>query len=155
MFGKLLLVFLLVPLAEIMLFIEIGSRIGTWMTLLIVVLTAVCGTSLAQRTGLQIWWRLQEKLSQGRMPNEELLDGALVLLAGALLLTPGFLTDIMAILLLYTKTRQGIKRWLRRYFSQRWRLQYRQWQGGWEEASREPPESGTTSVRGPGQRWMQ
>ena len=127
MLAKLFLVFLAVPLAEIILFIEIGSRIGTWMTLLIVVLTAVCGASLAQREGLKTWWRLQEKLSQGRMPDEELLDGGLVLLAGALLLTPGFLTDVIAILLLYAKTRQGIKRWLWRYFSQRWRLQYRQW----------------------------
>ena len=127
MFAKLWLLFLVVPLAEIMLCIEIGSRIGIWMTLLIVVLTAVCGASLAQREGLKTWWRLQEKLSQGRMPDEELLDGGLLLLAGALLLTPGFLTDTMAILLLYAKTRQGVKRWLRRYFSQRWRLQYRQW----------------------------
>jgi UPF0716 protein FxsA len=127
MWAKLLLVFLAVPLVEIIFFIEIGSRIGTWMTLLIVVLTAVFGASLAQREGLKTWWRLQEKLSQGRMPDEELLDGALLLLAGALLLTPGFLTDIIAILLLYTKTRQGVKRWLRRYFSQRWRSQYRQW----------------------------
>jgi UPF0716 protein FxsA len=127
MWAKLLLVFLAVPLAEIILFIEVGSRIGTWMTLLIVVLTAVFGASLAQREGLKTWRRLQEKLSHGRMPDEELLDGGLVLLAGALLLTPGFLTDIIAILLLYAKTRQGVKRWLRRYFSQHWQSQYRQW----------------------------
>lgn len=127
MLAKLLLVFLTVPLVEIMLFIEIGSRIGTWMTLLIVVLTAVLGASLAHREGLKTWWRLQEKLSQGHLPNEELLDGALVLLAGALLLTPGFLTDTLGILLLYTKTRQVIKRWLRRRITRRWRMQYRQW----------------------------
>jgi UPF0716 protein FxsA len=130
MLVKLLLVFLAVPLAEIMLFIEIGSRIGTWMTLLIVVLTAVLGASLARREGLKTWWRLQGKLSQGHMPDEELLDGGLVLLAGALLLTPGFLTDTIGILLLYTKTRQVIKRWLRRRINQRWRMQYRQWEGG-------------------------
>ena len=127
MFTKLLLVFLAVPLAEIMLFIEIGSRIGTWMTLIIVVLTAVLGASLAQREGLKTWWRLQEKLSQGHMPDEELLDGALVLLAGALLLTPGFLTDTIGFLLLYTKTRQVIKRWLRQRLNRHWRMPYRQW----------------------------
>jgi UPF0716 protein FxsA len=129
MLAKLLLVFLAVPLAEIMLFIEIGSRIGTWMTLIIVVLTAVLGASLAQREGLKTWWRLQEKLSQGHMPDEELLDGALILFAGALLLTPGFLTDSIGFLLLYTKTRPVIKRWLRQRFSQRWRMQSRQWEG--------------------------
>jgi UPF0716 protein FxsA len=127
MLAKLLLVFLAVPLAEILLFIEIGSRIGTWLTLLIVVLTAVFGASLAHREGLKTWWRLQEKLSQGRMPDEELVDGALVLFAGALLLTPGSLTDTVGFLLLYTTTRQAIKRWLRRKFSQHWRIQHRQW----------------------------
>jgi UPF0716 protein FxsA len=128
MFGKLLLLFLAVPLAEIMLFIEIGSRIGTVMTLLIVVLTAVGGASLAHREGLKTLWRLQDKLSQGRMPDEELLDGALVLVAGVLLLTPGFLTDTVGFLLLYTKTRQAVKRWLWHQLSQRCRMQqYRQW----------------------------
>jgi UPF0716 protein FxsA len=127
MFVKLLLVFMAVPIIEIVLFIEIGSRIGTALTLLIVALTAVGGASLAHREGLKTWWRLQDKLSQGRMPNDELLDGALVLLAGALLLTPGFLTDTIGFLLLYTKTRQAAKRWLRHWFSQRWRIQSRQW----------------------------
>jgi UPF0716 protein FxsA len=127
MLAKLLLVFLAAPLVEIMLFIEIGSRLGTWMTLFIVVLTAVLGASLAHREGLKTWWRLQEKLLQGHIPDEELLDGGLVLLAGVLLLTPGFLTDTIGFLLLYTKTRHVVKRWLRRRLNQRWRMQYRQW----------------------------
>jgi UPF0716 protein FxsA len=127
MLAKLLLAFTLVPLAEIVLFIEIGSRIGTWTTVLIVVLTAVLGATLAQREGLKTWWRIQDRLASGQMPNEELLDGVLVLSAGALLLTPGFLTDILGLVVLFPVTRQAIKRWLRRRLHRRLRSQSREW----------------------------
>jgi UPF0716 protein FxsA len=122
MLAKLLLIFITVPLAEILLFIEIGSRIGTIITLLVVALTAVLGASLAHREGLKTWWRIQEKFYGGLMPNEELLDGLLILIAGAVLLTPGFLTDAFGFLLLYPGTRQAVKRWLHRKFSQRFQI---------------------------------
>ena len=127
MLPKLLLAFISVPLVEIMLFIEIGSRIGTWTTLLIVALTAVIGASIAHREGLKTWWRMQEKLYSGQMPDEELLDGLLVLIAGALLLTPGFLTDTVGFLVLYPRARQVLKRWLRQKFSQRFQMHQRDW----------------------------
>ncbi len=125
MFAKLLLLFITVPLLEIVLFIEIGSRIGTLMTLLIVALTAIMGATLAHREGLKAWWRIQDKLYQGAMPDEELLDGVLILVAGALLLTPGFLTDAMGFVLLYPRTREPVKSWLRHKFSQRYQIHYR------------------------------
>ncbi len=127
MLGKLLLAFITVPLVEIVLFIEIGSRIGTWTTLLIVALTAILGATLAHREGLKTWWAIQDKLARGLMPDEELLDGLLILIAGALLLTPGFLTDTIGFLLLYRASRQGVKRWLRRRFTQRLQIHYREW----------------------------
>jgi UPF0716 protein FxsA len=127
MLAKLLLGFILVPLVEIMLFIEIGSRIGTWTTLLIIAVVAVLGAVLVRREGLKTWWRIQDKLLSGQMPNEELLDGLLVLVAGALLLTPGFFTDAVGFLLLLPPGRQMVKRWLRRRFSQRLQIQYREW----------------------------
>lgn len=127
MLAKLLAVFISIPLIEIMLFIEVGSRIGTWTTLLIVALTAIFGAAMAHQEGLKTWWRLQEKLYRGVMPDEELLDGLLILISGALLLTPGFLTDAIGFLLLYPGTRQMVKRWLRRQFSQRFQLHYREW----------------------------
>jgi UPF0716 protein FxsA len=127
MLAKLLLAFTLVPLVEIVLFIEIGSRIGTWATLLIIAVTAVLGAALAHQEGLKAWWRMQNKLLSGQMPGEELLDGLLVLVAGVLLLTPGFFTDTLGFLLLVPPSRQLVKRWLRRRFSQRSRFQYRQW----------------------------
>jgi UPF0716 protein FxsA len=127
MLARLLLAFTIVPLVEIVLFIEIGSRIGTWTTLLIIALTAVLGATLAHREGLKTWWRIQDRLASGQMPGEELLDGVLVLIAGALLLTPGFLTDAIGFVMLFPVTRQVIKRWLRRRLTQRLRLQYREW----------------------------
>ena len=127
MFAKLLVIFIAVPLLEIVLFIEIGSRIGTLMTLLIVALTAILGATLAHREGLKAWWRIQDKLYQGEIPNEELLDGVLILVAGAVLLTPGFLTDAIGFVLLFPGTRLPIKRWLRHRFSRRYQIHYRKW----------------------------
>jgi UPF0716 protein FxsA len=125
MFVKLLLLFITVPLVEIMLFIEIGSRIGTLSTLLIVALTAILGAFLAHREGLKAWWRIQDKLYQGSMPDEELLDAMLILIAGAVLLTPGFLTDAVGFLLLSPVTRLSVKNWLRQKFRQRYQIHYR------------------------------
>lgn len=127
MLAKLLLLFVTVALTEIVLFIEIGSRIGTWMTLLIVAGTAILGASLAHQQGLKTWRRIQAKLSSGIMPDTELLDALVILVAGAMLLTPGFLTDAVGFLLLYPGTRQMIKRWLRRQLSQRVQLHDRDW----------------------------
>jgi UPF0716 protein FxsA len=124
---KLLLLFVIVPLIEIMLFIEIGSRIGTWMTLLIVAGTAIVGASLAHQEGLKTWWRIQDKLSSGILPDTELLDALLILIAGLALITPGFLTDTIGFLLLYPSTRQALKRWLRRQLSQRLQVHDREW----------------------------
>lgn len=127
MLAKLLLLFISIPLIEIALFIQIGSRIGTAATLLIVALTAVLGATLAHREGLKTWWRIQDKFYHGLMPDDELLDGLLVLLAGAVLLTPGFLTDAIGFMLLFQGPRRSVKRWLRRRFSQRFQIRYRQW----------------------------
>ncbi len=125
MFAKLLLLFLTVPLVEIMLFIEIGSRIGTLSTLLIVALTAILGAFLAHREGLKAWWRIQDKLYQGSIPDDEFLDAMLILIAGALLLTPGFLTDAIGFLLLFPATRHSVKNRLRHKFRQRYQIHYR------------------------------
>jgi UPF0716 protein FxsA len=127
MLAKLLLAFISVPLVEIVLFIEIGSRIGTWTTLLIVAFTAVVGATLAHREGLKTWWRIQEKLYSGQIPDEELLDGLLILIAGTLLLTPGFLTDAVGFLMLYPPARQMLKRWFRQKFSQRFQMPRQDW----------------------------
>jgi UPF0716 protein FxsA len=127
MLTKLLLLLVTIPLIEIMLFIEIGSRIGTGMTLLIVAGTAIVGASLVHRQGLKTWWRIQDKLSSGILPDTELLDALLILIAGITLLTPGFLTDTIGFLLLYPGTRRAIKRWLQRQLRQRLQVHDRDW----------------------------
>ncbi len=126
MLAKLFAVFLIVPIIELVLLLTIGAQIGIWATLGIIVATALLGASLAQQEGLRAWWRFQEKLSSGAFPNEELLDGLMILVAGAVLLTPGFLTDAIGFTLLIPASRRVVKGWLRRSFSQHIDAQYRE-----------------------------
>ena len=129
MLPKLLALFVTIPLLEIVVLLEVGARLGTLTTILILVGTAVGGATLAHREGLKTLWRLQEKMAHGIMPEEELLDGLLILIAGVLLLTPGLLTDAMGVLLLMPVSRQGVKRWLRVRLGQRLQMQQRLWDG--------------------------
>jgi UPF0716 protein FxsA len=126
MLTKLFLLFLIVPLIEIALLLKIGSYIGIWLTLFIVIGTAVLGASLTHREGLKTWWRLRQKLTSGALPDDELLDGIMILIAGAVLLTPGFLTDAVGFALLYPGTRQIIKNRVRRKFSRSLHVEYRE-----------------------------
>ena len=98
---RLLLAFIAVPLIEIGLFIQVGGAIGLWPTLLVVLLTAVVGTWLVRSQGLQTIQNLQGSFQNMRNPTEPLVHGAMILLAGALLLTPGFFTDAIGFILLF------------------------------------------------------
>ncbi len=121
MIGLLLaLVFLVVPLAELAVIIQVGQWIGVLDTLVLLVLISVVGAWLAKREGIGVWRRIQRQLQLGRMPGNELIDGFLILFAGALLLTPGFLTDVLAISLLAPPTRAVARTALRRVLA--WRL---------------------------------
>jgi UPF0716 protein FxsA len=111
----LLAVFIALPLLEIGVFIEVGGRIGLWWTLTIVVLTALAGTWLLRLQGLATLRRAQESLQRNELPLTEVFDGACLLLAGALLLTPGFVTDGMGLLLFLPPVRAGLRRLLARY----------------------------------------
>ncbi len=118
MLAKLFAVFLIVPLIELALLLTIGAQIGIWATLAIIFSTAMMGASLTRREGFRTWSRFQEKLSTGAFPNDELLDGLMVLVAGAVLLTPGFLTDAVGFILLIPGSRRVVKGWIRQRFSQ-------------------------------------
>ncbi|MDA0923571.1 MAG: FxsA family protein [Proteobacteria bacterium] len=102
--------FLLVPLVEIALFIQIGGLIGLWATLAIVVLTAVAGTMLVKSQGALVLSRLRDSFQTLRDPTEPLAHGAMILFSGALLLTPGFFTDTVGFLLLIPAVRSWILR---------------------------------------------
>lgn len=109
----LFLAFLLVPLIEIGLFIQVGGLIGIWPTLLIVALTAILGTWLVRTQGLMAMGKLRQSFSELQDPTEPLAHGAMILVAGALLLTPGFFTDAVGFSLLIPPVRSGVYRYLR------------------------------------------
>lgn len=108
----LFLPFLLVPLIEIALFVQVGGLIGLWWTLAIVVLTAVAGTWLVRRQGAMALSDLRRALQELDNPARPLAHGALILLAGALLLTPGFFTDTVGLILLIPPVRDAVLRWI-------------------------------------------
>jgi UPF0716 protein FxsA len=102
------LLFALVPIVEIGIFIEVGGLIGLWPTIAIVILTAAAGTVLLRSQGLAVLRKAQEDLNAGRMPVAQLYHGLLLFFAGALLLTPGFLTDTIGLLLFVPALRAWI-----------------------------------------------
>lgn len=118
--GKFFLIFALIPVAEIYVLVSVGSVIGVLPTIGLVLGTALVGAYLAREQGMAIVLRIRESLAQGYMPAEEVLDGLLVFLAGMGLLAPGFLTDLLGLLILFPVTRGMFKRWLREKFDQ-WR----------------------------------
>lgn len=109
-----LLLFILVPLIEIYFLIKVGNIIGAFPTVLVVVSTAIVGTWLLKQQGLGTLMRFQASAAQGRMPAQEMAEGLALAFGGALLLTPGFVTDFIGFLCLIPITRQGIVRWLMR-----------------------------------------
>ncbi|MGH8975608.1 MAG: FxsA family protein [Acidimicrobiia bacterium] len=119
MVALLAVVFLVVPIAELAVIITVGSQIGVLNTIALLIAISVMGAWLAKREGLGVLRRIQAQLDAGRMPGTELVDGFLVLFAAALLLTPGFLTDCLAIALLFPPVRAVVRRTLRRFFAAR------------------------------------
>lgn len=107
----LLLLFLLVPLIEIYLLIQVGSEIGAMYTVLLVVLTAVLGAGMLRWQGLTTMRRVQGIIAQGEVPAIEMMEGVLLLLSGALLLTPGFFTDAIGFLCLVPSFRRAAVIW--------------------------------------------
>jgi UPF0716 protein FxsA len=106
----LVIAFILVPLAELAVLIAVGDWIGLLPTLILLLVVSVAGAWLAKREGLAAWARFQRAMAEGRVPTVEVADGAMILLAGALLLTPGFLTDVAGVLLLLPPTRAMARR---------------------------------------------
>ena len=102
----LFLLFIVIPIVEIVLFIKIGSLLGLWLTILVVVLTAIVGTNLVKSQGLNAIKQVQSSFLQGQDIARSLINGTLILIAGVLLLTPGFFTDFIGITFLIPVTRK-------------------------------------------------
>ncbi len=105
MFLFLLAAFIIVPLAELIVIIELGSRIGYLYTVLALIVISFAGAALAKRQGYAVVARIQDDLRNGRMPGDSLIDGALILAGALLLLTPGYITDAAGLLLLLPPVR--------------------------------------------------
>ena len=109
--GSILLIALIVvPIAEIALFIEVGGFIGFWPTMAIIILTALAGTTLLRRQGLAVLRKAQASLEENRFPIDVVFDGLCLLVAGVFLLTPGFFTDTVGLLLFVPPVRAAIGR---------------------------------------------
>lgn len=104
----LLLLFVVVPLLELYLLLFVGSQIGFWPTVGIVLVTGALGAALAKREGMRVWHSYRESLAQGRLPDEGIVGGLLVLLGGVMLIAPGMLTDLAGFLLLLPRTRRFV-----------------------------------------------
>ncbi len=118
MFLKLFLAFTLVPVAEIYLLIEVGRFIGSFNTVLLVIVTGFVGAYLARLQGMHTLSRVRSSMQHGIVPKEHLLDALLIFVAGIVLLTPGFITDGLGMLLLLPITRQYFKQLLKKKINQ-------------------------------------
>jgi UPF0716 protein FxsA len=103
------LIFIIVPLAELYVIIQVGSAIGLIPTLVLLLLDALLGSMLLRHQGRAAWIQFNRALAENRLPHKEVYDGILVILGGALLLTPGFITDIFGLILLIPPTRAIVR----------------------------------------------
>jgi UPF0716 protein FxsA len=105
----LLLIFILVPIAELYVIIKVGEAIGLIPTLILLLADAVLGSMLWRQQGRAAWIRFNRALAENRLPHKEVFDGVLIIMGGALLITPGFLTDILGLILLVPPTRAIVR----------------------------------------------
>lgn len=143
----LVLAFIVVPLVEIYVLIQVGQVIGVWWTILLLVLDSILGSWLIRREGARAWQALRGALDNGRMPAKELADGALILIGGTLMLSPGFVTDAFGIVLILPFTRPIARRLLTQVVTRRLIVTYTQ--GTRDEQDKRPgPGSGGSVVQG-------
>ncbi len=112
MFPILLILFICVPVIEIGLFIQVGDMLGLWPTIGLVLLTAFVGASLVRSQGIQTLLSVQNRLRHGEMPAQQILEGVMLAVSGVLLLTPGFMTDAMGMIVLLPAPRAMLARYL-------------------------------------------
>jgi UPF0716 protein FxsA len=129
--GKLLVLFITIPLLEMLILIKMGEAFGFWTTVALVIVTGFIGAVLARIEGFRTWLAIRAELRENRLPAEKMMDALLLFVAGVLLITPGVLTDIAGFLLLIPATRVLFKRWLRKQFD---KLRYPPRGGGFTDA---------------------
>jgi UPF0716 protein FxsA len=115
----LFLIFIVLPIAEIYLIVQVGEAVGVWWTLAILIADSILGSLLLRTQGGAAWRRFNETLSAGRPPAREVLDGGLIIFGGAFLITPGFISDVIGVLLLFPPTRAVFRRIIVRRYARR------------------------------------
>ena len=120
--ALLVILFIVVPIAELYVIIQIGGLIGVWPTLALLVADALLGSLLLRQQGRGAWRRFNEALAERRFPGREVADGLLIAVGGTLLLTPGFITDVFGLILLIPPTRAIVRRTLRPFLMRRFRI---------------------------------
>src|SRR3954466_1608800 len=115
----LFVIFIVVPIAELYVIIQIGQSIGVLPTIALLIIDSILGSMLMRSQGRAAWLRFNRALAEGRVPGREVIDGVLIIFGGALLLTPGFLTDILGLVLLLPPTRAVVRQVLVRRFGGR------------------------------------
>lgn len=116
MFSRLLFLFIFIPVAELYLLIMVGARIGFLPTIGLIVFTGILGASLARQQGLSTLAKIQSELKSGRPPTDKLIEGAMIVVGGIVLITPGILTDLLGFALMVPKFRKGIAASLKKSF---------------------------------------
>jgi len=111
-FTKLLILFVIIPVTELYILIEVGKKIGSLTTIGVIILTGIIGAYLVKSQGFMILRKIQNDLNEGIMPGDSLIQGAIILAGGILLLTPGFVTDILGFILLMPVSRNILKKYL-------------------------------------------
>jgi UPF0716 protein FxsA len=119
LFLRLFLLFTVVPAIELYLIIKVGSVIGALNTIFIIVFTGILGAYYAREQGFRVVSNIQRKMQQGAVPGDDLVNGAMLLVGGAFLITPGFLTDFAGFSLIFPPTREAIKVGVKRYLEKR------------------------------------
>ena len=148
MLPLLFVIFIVVPLLELFVIIQVGQEIGAWPTIAILVADSIIGSVLLRVQGRTAWRRFNAAVAEGRVPTNEVLDGVLVIFGGAFLLTPGFLTDIVGILFLLPPTRSLVRRVLLRNVAARMAASATSWTVGRAAGRRVPREGSDFDVEG-------
>ncbi len=108
MFARLFILFTTVSLLEIFVLVKVGSFLGAWPTIALVIITALIGSALVRSQGLQLVQQLQQRMAKGEMPGQQLIEGIMLIVTGVLLVTPGFVTDFCGLLLLQPAIRAAL-----------------------------------------------
>ena len=114
--SKLIPLFIIVPLVELALLIQVGKWIGVWQTIILCIVTGILGALLVQLEGIKVWAKLQYEVMQFRMPTKEMIDGVLILIGGIVLLTPGVITDLIGFSLLLPFTRPLYRNYIKKRY---------------------------------------